>query len=391
MVLDNYRGTSNKLLLPVARQFSGLHPNTISAVSVVFAIIAGIAFTFANKSKIEDIFNPGHYIYIMFAIASVCVFLNGFLDAVDGQVARITGKTSKRGDFLDHAFDRYADIFILGGIMLSPYCNNIIGALAIIAVLMTSYMGTQAQALGCGRFYGGILGRADRLVILIIAPLIQLGLNYYYPSGKIPIPWIWDLSILEITMIWFIIAGNFTAVHRGVHSWRELRETEEPIVPQKTLEEYSTDVIGSGTKQMRSSPETTETPRKARKVRYAKKPAKVKPPKKIAKQKKISDEVKPKLKPVKPKPIKTKPVKLKTKPKSNVTKKKMRTKKTTKPKRKIKPKETMKLKSGKKKGKVKSKGVSPGGKRVQRPVKKMKSPKSPKRKENEPEVEIIWE
>ncbi|MCK5559251.1 MAG: CDP-alcohol phosphatidyltransferase family protein, partial [Thermoplasmata archaeon] len=143
MVLNKYRGFSERILTPVAKVLSGLHPNTISVVSLIFAFLAGFAFVFADKSSYEDIFKPGHRIFIMLAIASVCIFLNGFLDAIDGRVARLTNRLSKRGDLFDHALDRYADILILGGIMLSPYCDTVLGALAIIAVLMTSYMGTQ--------------------------------------------------------------------------------------------------------------------------------------------------------------------------------------------------------------------------------------------------------
>jgi archaetidylinositol phosphate synthase len=235
MVLNKYRSKVDKILEPMAKLFSGLHPNTISAVSLIFALLAGIAFAFSDLSSLEDIFNPGHYIFIMLAIASICIFLNGFLDAVDGYVARITKRTSKRGDLFDHVLDRYADILILGGIMLSPYCDTIIGALAIVAVLLTSYMGTQAQALGCGRNYSGLLGRADRLAILIIAPLLQMWVNYYLTSGRLPLPGAFRLTILEYTMIWFIIAGNITAIHRAIHSWRELRDIESP---QKTLDQY---------------------------------------------------------------------------------------------------------------------------------------------------------
>jgi archaetidylinositol phosphate synthase len=154
-------------------------------------------------------------------LASMFIFTNGFFDAIDGKVARLTKKTSKRGDFLDHATDRYADLFILGGIMLSAYCNVLFGALAIIAVLLTSYMGTQAQAMGVGRDYSGILGRADRLAILSAAPIFQLLVNFFYDNGELP--FLLDLTVLEIVMIWFIIAGNITAVHRGIKSWKELK------------------------------------------------------------------------------------------------------------------------------------------------------------------------
>jgi archaetidylinositol phosphate synthase len=304
MVLNKYRGIANRILTPAARAFSGLDPNTISAVSLLFAFLAGIAFVFGDKSSFEDIFKPGegHQIYIMLAIASICIFLNGFLDAVDGFVARMTGRSTKRGDLFDHAIDRYADIFILGGIMLSPYCDPVLGAFALIAVLMTSYMGTQAQALGCGRAYGGILGRADRLVILIVVPLLQMWINYYIPSGRLPFPGMFRLTLLEFTMLWFFIAGNITAVYRGVQSWRELREQDEP---QKKLDQYFA-VSGSG--KVISNPTKRSTP-------TFQKPAPVE-----NKNRPITEPKRPKPKaklPSKPKPKHRKKLKPKPKPKTS--------------------------------------------------------------------------
>ena len=54
-------------------------------------------------------------------------FFSSLFDALDGKVARITDSSSARGDLLDHVFDRYSDIFILGGITFSPYCPMEVG------------------------------------------------------------------------------------------------------------------------------------------------------------------------------------------------------------------------------------------------------------------------
>ena len=149
-------------------------------------------------------------------LAVLCILGNALFDALDGKVAKITGKTSKRGDFLDHVLDRYADVFIIGGIMLSVHCDWVIGLLALLGVIFASYMGTQAQALGCGRDYGGILGRADRLVILIIVPLIQF-VVYLELNGRL-----WLFTPIEYAMIWFAFAGHFTAIQRGLRTWKRL-------------------------------------------------------------------------------------------------------------------------------------------------------------------------
>jgi len=224
MVVDKYRSSGKKYLDPVAEKFKGYNPNTLTMISLVFAFLAGLSFYLADRITIESFFDPPERAHIMLIFASLFVFLNAGFDAVDGAVARLTGRASRRGDFVDHAIDRYADIFILGGIMLSPYCDTLIGALAIIAVLLTSYMGTQAQALGCGRDYSGVLGRADRLILLLFAPLIQYLILGKYTDGAVP--WLFDFTFLEIIMIWFFIAGNYTALHRARAIWIELKAKE---------------------------------------------------------------------------------------------------------------------------------------------------------------------
>ncbi|MCK5559491.1 MAG: CDP-alcohol phosphatidyltransferase family protein [Thermoplasmata archaeon] len=221
MVLDNYRSTGDKYLMPWAERFKGLDPNTITWIALAFAFGAGVCLALSDRVSIPAIFIEDKKVYFLLVMASTFIFINGFFDAIDGKVSRLTKRVTKRGDFLDHATDRYADLFILGGMMLSVYCNVLIGALAIIAVMLTSYMGTQAQAMGVGRDYSGILGRADRLVILIFAPVVQFSVMYFYEDGRLP--FLFELSVIEIVMIWFIVAGNLTAIHRGLRSWKELK------------------------------------------------------------------------------------------------------------------------------------------------------------------------
>ncbi|MDD1743926.1 MAG: CDP-alcohol phosphatidyltransferase family protein [Methanomassiliicoccales archaeon] len=174
-------------------------PDLLTWMAFGFAILAGVAFYFGGP-------------LFLFA-AMFCVFFNALFDALDGRIAKLTGKASDRGDFLDHVLDRYADIFMLGGIAFGPFCDYRIGVLAIIGVLLASYMGTQAQAVGVGRDYGGLLGRADRLVIVVVAAFLQL--IFILISRP-------DLRIIEWAMILFAVLGNLTAIQRGFSTWRKL-------------------------------------------------------------------------------------------------------------------------------------------------------------------------
>ncbi|HEX08248.1 MAG TPA: CDP-alcohol phosphatidyltransferase family protein [Thermoplasmatales archaeon] len=200
MVLDSQRRNVDPILTFFAKKLSIFSPNTLTWLSLIFAVFAGLFFYLSNRLyELEN-----HFLYF----ASLFVFLNGFFDAIDGKVAKITKKTSLKGDFLDHALDRYSDVFIIGGLALSSWCRPSIGMLAIIGTLLTSYMGTQAQAVGSKRIYKGLLGRADRLFLLIIMPMVQHLLIYY----NIQIPFF--ISLLEIVMLYFAIVGNLTALQR---------------------------------------------------------------------------------------------------------------------------------------------------------------------------------
>jgi archaetidylinositol phosphate synthase len=208
VVLDAYRHLADAVLNPLARRLTNVSPNALSWGALVSAGFAGTAFLFRGGWPL--------------VAGALFVFLNALLDALDGKVAKMTGKASRRGDFLDHVFDRYADVFMLGGITLGPYCSQWpwLGLLAIIGVLLTSYMGTQAQAVGAGRDYGGALGRADRLVILVAAALLQA---VYDPNSVIDLG-IGDVryTVLAWTMALFAVLGNLTAIQRGVATWRHL-------------------------------------------------------------------------------------------------------------------------------------------------------------------------
>lgn len=213
MVLDKQRSNFDPAISIVAKRFSRLHPNTISWASVLFAFVAGLFFYFSSpENELRT--------YFLFG-ASFFVFLNGMFDAIDGKVAKITNKSSKRGDFLDHALDRYADVFMVGGLGLSGWVDLRIGFIAIIGMLLTSYMGTQSQAIGQKRDYSGLLGRADRLVLLMIAPIIQ-HLFLYYNHTKV-----FGFSILELVLIYFAVMGNITALQRFFSTLRNLQKKEQ--------------------------------------------------------------------------------------------------------------------------------------------------------------------
>ena len=144
MTLDQYRSHAKVYFDPLVAIAirCRLTPNFFTIAALVASAAAGVLFFLRME---------------LWGI--VAVALNAFCDAMDGAVAREMKTQSKRGDFLDHAVDRYADIFIITGIFAGGMVPWQIGVFALTGVLMSSYLGTQAQAVGVGRYYGGILGQ----------------------------------------------------------------------------------------------------------------------------------------------------------------------------------------------------------------------------------------
>jgi len=211
MVLDGQRKRIDPILSVIAKRFSKVNPDALTWIALLFAFFAGMLFYFSSPE--QELSN--YYLFF----AAFFVFMNGLLDAIDGKVAKLADKTSRRGDFLDHALDRYGDVLILGGLVLSPWCQYpSIGLLAIVGMLLTSYMGTQSQAIGYKRNYSGLLGRADRLALLMIAPTIQHILLYY----AIQMPW--NFNLLEWVLIYFAVMGNITAVQRFYSTFQWLKK-----------------------------------------------------------------------------------------------------------------------------------------------------------------------
>ena len=202
MTFDALRPVASKVIEPMAESFvrNNISPNTVSLVSLLCAFLAGLCFFYSGLIPEFTL------------LAGIFVVLNSVLDALDGEVARKSRRASLRGDFLDHVVDRYADVFIICGIFFAGYVPWQMGVIAIVGVLLTSYLGTQAQALNLGRYYGGIMGRADRLVILMLSAFA----NFAYPAS------IAGFSILGWAIILIAITSHVTALQRIVYIWNRL-------------------------------------------------------------------------------------------------------------------------------------------------------------------------
>lgn len=202
MTFNTLRPFVSKVIEPLAEFFVRyeVSPNTVSIASLICAFFAGLSFYYSPASR-EFVL-----------LAGFLVIFNSIFDALDGVIARKANRATPRGDFLDHVIDRYSDVFIICSIFFADYVPWQVGVAAIVGVQLTSYLGTQAQALNLGRYYGGIMGRADRLVVVILA---AFG-NFAFSSPIAGFP------ILGWAVILIAVTSHITAIQRILYIWKKL-------------------------------------------------------------------------------------------------------------------------------------------------------------------------
>ena len=202
MTLDGLRPLADRVTAPFvgAAQRVGLTPDIVSLLALVAAAGAGGSYALAGETRV---------VYLLGAVLVLC---NGLLDIVDGTLARELDTSSPAGDLLDHALDRYADIAIVVGLAAGIGWFEL-GLAAVTGVLMTSYLGTQAEAVGLDRVYGGLLGRADRLALVGAITTVAAFLDVA-PGG---------LSLVGWLLVVFAVVGHLTALQRFYYARRDLR------------------------------------------------------------------------------------------------------------------------------------------------------------------------
>jgi archaetidylinositol phosphate synthase len=215
MVLEQYRARLAPYLDRWVRPWLGWSPAVLSGIGFGLLVVAGL-LAFLVRYTTPYLFLP----------VSFLIFAGGVFDLLDGEVARRTGRTSMRGDFLDHVLDRYGDVAVLLGLAVSGFSITWLALVALVSLLLTSYMGTQAQALGIGRVYRGLLSRADRLLLLSATAFLEFllvlppwfhgfSLAHFVIGGV-------SLTVFDLLLVYFVIAGQWTVFTRARQIWAGL-------------------------------------------------------------------------------------------------------------------------------------------------------------------------
>ena len=172
----------------------GISPNHLTILGMVLAVVTSYMYT-----KV-----PGNRDYLLYAAGMFIV--SGFIDAIDGVLARSTGKVTRFGGFLDSVADRYSDAIVYSGVIAAGLCNLWAGLLALFGSMLVSYARARAEMEGVNMAGIGLAERAERMIFLALCTAIA----YWYPEALN-----YGITILAAL-------AHFTVLQRSLHFKKEI-------------------------------------------------------------------------------------------------------------------------------------------------------------------------
>ena len=192
-MLNNLRDTLRPTLEKIGKGFAstGLSANFWTFVGLAFALVSAVVY--------------GMGIEYGLILGGVLLLVSGFFDIVDGQVARITGKSSKNGEYLDSMFDKISEVAIFLGLLVGGYAEPYLVLLAITLSLLVSYARSKSDIINIKLQGIGIGERAERLLIIAIVGMI---------------------GFMEYAVIIVVIIAGVTLIQRMIVTAKNIQEKD---------------------------------------------------------------------------------------------------------------------------------------------------------------------
>lgn len=197
------RGASriiNKMVQGLARR--RINPNVLTVIGVAINVLCGLMFGFGQ-----------------FFWAGVILIVANLFDMLDGSVARLTGRVTPFGGFLDSSLDRLSDMVVFTGLLIfyardtqfHSTLNVFLTGAAMMGSVLVSYASARAESL-IPKCDVGFLRRPERVVLLIIGALSTHPTSDSMFANRMP------------AVLWILAVGSYwTFAYRMYHTWSELK------------------------------------------------------------------------------------------------------------------------------------------------------------------------
>lgn len=186
--------------------FGGVNPNFLTVIGVLINVGCGVLFGFGQ-----------------FFWAGIVLIVANLFDMLDGNVARLSGRVTPFGGFLDSSLDRLSDMVAFLGIIVfyasntpqHSLLNVTLAGIGLIGSVMVSYTTARSEGMGV-KANVGFLQRPERIVLLIIGALSTWDWNSdFFLFNRMP------------QVLWVLAIGSvWTFIHRMFYIWTEFRKME---------------------------------------------------------------------------------------------------------------------------------------------------------------------
>ena len=178
----------NRLLTPLARGLLalGISPDVITWLGTI-GVSAG-AFAFYPRGE--------------FPVGTLVITAFVFSDTLDGTMARLSGRSSPWGAFLDSTLDRVADASVFGALLLwfaGRGDEPLLAAVTLVCLIggaVVSYAKARAEGLGLTANVG-IAERSERLVLV----LVTTGLSGLFHAPWLQAAGLWVLAVATVITV----------------------------------------------------------------------------------------------------------------------------------------------------------------------------------------------
>lgn len=182
-----------------------INPNILTVIGVALNVGCGLLFGMGR-----------------FFSAGIALIVANLFDMLDGQVARLSGRVTRFGGFLDSSLDRLSDMVVFVGLMVfyardlesHSTLNVFLAGAGLMGSVMVSYASARAESL-IPKCDVGFLRRPERVVLFIIGALSTHPGSTNFFANRMP------------AVLWVLAVGSYwTFAHRMYHTWRELTKAE---------------------------------------------------------------------------------------------------------------------------------------------------------------------
>jgi CDP-diacylglycerol--glycerol-3-phosphate 3-phosphatidyltransferase len=208
MFVDGIGRVAQRIIDAMVRwlAYGHINPNFLTVIGVAINVGSGMLFGFG-----------------VFFWAGIVLIVANLFDMLDGQVARLSGRVTRFGGFLDSSLDRLSDMVVFVGLMVfyardtefHSTLNVFLAGAGLMGSVMVSYASARAESL-IPRCDVGFLRRPERVVLFIIGALSTHPGSTNFFANRMP------------AVLWVLAIGSYwTFAHRMYHTWYELNKVKK--------------------------------------------------------------------------------------------------------------------------------------------------------------------